>query len=95
MQTCAPTLPKTNKRVLGPWVARLRVTVYKGIRKHSATQSPAMNFDRSAVSLRLYMGYVGVMLTKLTGCRNSISKTCDIRSVAILGPQKHNLNKLG
>ena len=35
------------------------------------------------------------MLTKLTGCRTSISKTCDIRSGAIDGPQRHNLNKLG
>ena len=49
-----------NKRALGPWVAHLRMTVYKGIGKHSSTQSPAINFDRSAVSLRLYM----VMLTK-------------------------------
>ena len=32
--------------------------VYKGIGKHSSSQSPAMNFDRSAVSLRLNMGYV-------------------------------------
>ena len=32
--------------------------VYKGIGKHSSSQSPAMNFDRSAVSLRHNMGYV-------------------------------------
>ena len=50
-------LPK-NKRALGPWVAHMRMTVYKGIGKHSSTQSPAINFDRSAVSLRLYIGYV-------------------------------------
>ena len=42
----------------GPWVAHLRITVYKGIGKHSSSQGPAMNFDRSAVLLRLDMGYV-------------------------------------
>ena len=42
----------------GPWDAHLRMTVYKGIGKHSSSKSPAMNFDRSAVSLRLKMGYV-------------------------------------
>ena len=47
-----------NKRALGPWVAHLRMTVYKGIGKHSSSQSPAMNFDGSAVSLRVNMGYV-------------------------------------
>ena len=41
-----------------PWVAHLRMTVYKGIGKYSSSQSPAMNFDRSAVSIRLNMGYV-------------------------------------
>ena len=43
-----------NKTALGLWVANLKMTIYKGIGK----QSPAINFDRSAVSLRLYMGYV-------------------------------------
>ena len=47
-----------NKRVIGPCVAHLRMTVYKGIREQSSSQSPAMSFDRSAVSLRLNMGYV-------------------------------------
>ena len=28
---------------------------YKGKEKHSSSLSPGMNFDRSAVSLRLYM----------------------------------------
>ena len=32
-------------------VAHLRMTVYKGIGKHSSSQSPAMNFDRSAVTI--------------------------------------------
>ena len=49
---------KKNKRAIGPWVAHLRMTVYKGIGKHSSSQSLAMNFDRSAVSLRLNMSYV-------------------------------------
>ena len=35
------------------------------------------------------------MLTKLTGCRISTNKTCDIRDGAIFGHQRHNLNKLG
>ena len=49
----------TTRGPSGPLrVAHLRITVYKGIGKHSSSQSPAMNFDRSAVSLRLYMGYV-------------------------------------
>ena len=49
-----------NKRALGPWFAHLRMTVHMGIGKHSSSQSPAMNFDRSAISLRLKinMGYV-------------------------------------
>ena len=47
-----------NKRALGPWFAHLRMTVYKGIGRHSSSQSPVMNFDRSAVSLRRNMGYV-------------------------------------
>ena len=44
----------------GPWalVAPLRMTVFKDIGEHSFSQSPAMNYDRSAVSLRLNMGYV-------------------------------------
>ena len=45
---------RINKRALG----HLRMTVYKGVGKHSSSQSPAMNCDRSAVSLRLYMDYV-------------------------------------
>ena len=36
-----------------PWNDHLRMTVYKGIGKHSSSQSPAMNFDSSGVSLRL------------------------------------------
>ena len=28
-----------NKMALGPWVAHLRMTVFKGLRKHSSTQS--------------------------------------------------------
>ena len=47
-----------NKRALGPWVAHLRMTVYKGVGEHSSSQSPAMNFDRSAVSLRLNKAYL-------------------------------------
>ena len=47
-----------NKRALGPWVAHLRMTVYKCIGKLSSSQNPAMNFYRSAVSLILYMDYV-------------------------------------
>ena len=45
-------VPTKNKRVLGPWVAHLKITVYEGIGKHSSTLSATMNFDRSAVSLR-------------------------------------------
>ena len=44
----------TNKRALGPWVAHLRMmTVYKGKEEHSSYQSTALNYDRSAISLRL------------------------------------------
>ena len=50
-----------NKRALGHWVAHLRMTVYKGIGEHSSSQSPAMSFDRSEVSLRLNMGYVDII----------------------------------
>ena len=39
-------------------VAHLRMTVYKGKGEHTDYQSPAMNLDRSAVSIRLNMGYV-------------------------------------
>ena len=47
----------TSKRVLQPLVAHLGMTVYKGLGKHSAFQSPAMIFDRSAVLIRLNMRY--------------------------------------
>ena len=33
-----------NKRVFGPGVAHLKMTVYKGIAKHSFSHSPAMVF---------------------------------------------------
>ena len=46
-----------TKRALAPWVAHLRITVYTGKGEHSSSQSPAMNFDTSAVSLRLNIGY--------------------------------------
>ena len=53
------TVYKDVEKHVGPWVAHLRMTVYKKyIGKHSSTQSPAIHFDRSAVSLRFYMGYV-------------------------------------
>ena len=42
-----------SRRALRPWVACTRMTVYKGIWKHSSSQCPAMNFDRS-----VYMDYV-------------------------------------
>ena len=45
----------TNKGALWPLVGHLRKTVNKGKEKHSSSLSPGMNFDRSAVSLRLYM----------------------------------------
>ena len=80
------------------WVAHLRMTVYKGIGKHSSSQRPPMNFDR--------LGEFGsnlalIMLTKLTGCRIStflyisLSKHVTSRGWAIFGPHGHNLNKLG
>ena len=68
------------------------MTVYKGIGKHSSSQSPAMNLNRSAVSLRLL---TQVILTKLKGRRTSTNNTCDIRGGAIFGQQRHNLNKPG
>ena len=46
---------RSKKKALGPWVAHLRMTVYKGIGKLSSSQSPAMNFDTLIVLLRLYM----------------------------------------
>ena len=54
--------PEFQRETRGPSdpgsCTHLRMTVYKGKGKHSSSQSPAMNFDRSAVSLRLYMDYV-------------------------------------
>ena len=38
-----------------PLVTHLRITVYKGIEKHSSSQSPDMNFDRSAVLVSFTM----------------------------------------
>ena len=82
-----------NKRALGPWVAHLKMTVNKGTGKHSSFQSPAMNFDRSAVSLSLYMKkFPLVILTQLKGCRTSaflyisLRKTYEIRGEAIFWP---------
>ena len=49
---------KVNKMLLRSWVAHLTMTVYKGIGEHSSSQSPAMNYDRSAVSLRFNIGCV-------------------------------------
>ena len=85
-----------NKRSLGSYIVGClpENDCYKGIGKHSSTQSPAMNFDRSAVSLRLYMEkFLLIFLKKLTGCRTSsflntsLCKTCE--------PQGNDLNKLG
>ena len=96
-------LKKINKRALRPWAtfAHLRITAYKGIRKHSFPRSPTLNLDRSVVSLRLYMEKCPIiMLTKLAVCRTStflyksLSKTCDLGGKVIFGTQGHNLNKL-
>ena len=56
-----------NKRALGPWVAHLKMIVYKGKGKHSSSQSLAMNLDRLAVSYGLKIGYADkiVRLSKL------------------------------
>ena len=80
------------QRQEGHWalVAHLRMTVYKGIGEHSSSRSPAMNFDRLAVSLRLNMGYVDNN-NRMT----STNKTCDIRGGARFGRQRRILNKLG
>ena len=90
-----------NKKAHWPLVAHLRITVYRGIGKHGSPLSPAMNLDRSAVSLRLYLEkFHLIMLTKLKGCRTStflytrLSKIFDLRGGAIFGPKVHNLNKL-
>ena len=50
-----------------------------------------MIFYRSAVSLRLNMGYVD----KINRYRTSTNKTCDIDDGASFGRQIHNLNKVG
>ena len=63
---------------------------FKGLGEYSSSQSPAVNFDRSAVSLRLNKAYVD----KITGCRTSTNKSSDICDRAIFGCQGHNLNKL-
>ena len=52
-----PTSSGDNKRALGPWVTHLRITVYKGLGEHSSSQSPTMNFYRSAVLLSVNVGY--------------------------------------
>ena len=44
------TRANVNKREFGPWVAHLRMNIYKVI-----CTNTAMNFDGSAVSFRLYM----------------------------------------
>ena len=57
-----------------------------------------MNFDRSAVSLRINMGYVDKtnrMYRTSTLLYISSSKTCDFRGMAIFDPRRHNLNNLG
>ena len=36
---------RSKKKTLGPWVAHLRMTVYKDIGKLSSSQSQAMNID--------------------------------------------------
>ena len=41
---------KKNHKKDGPWVAHMKMTVYKGIGQHISSQSQAMNCDRSAVS---------------------------------------------
>ena len=52
------------KMALWPWVVCLKITVHKGIGTHSTSQSLAMNFDRSSVSLRLNMEKLSlIMLT--------------------------------
>ena len=69
------------------------MTVYNGIGEHSSSQSQAMNFDRSSVSLKLNMGYVD-KINKMYS-RTSTIQTSDIQGGAIFGRQQHNLNKLG
>ena len=71
----------------------MRMTVYKGTGEQSSSQSPALNFDRSAVTLRL----TWVILTKLTGCTVELQqkKTSDIRDGDIFDHLWHNLSKLG
>ena len=56
-------------RVFRPSVSHLRMTVYIGIGKHSYSQSPAMNFDRSAVLLRLKMEKFPLIMSKQEGPR--------------------------
>ena len=73
----------TNKRSLGPWVAHLRMTVYKVIRDQSSSQSQTMSFDRSVVSLRPNMGYVD----KINRIKQvTTNKTSDIWGGAIFWP---------
>ena len=66
-------------------VIHLRITAYKGIGKHSYSLSPAMNFDNSAVSLRLHgkvsFNYVD-KITKMYSTTSTflymfLSKTCN------------------
>ena len=63
-----------------------------------------MNFDRSALSLRLYMGtFPLIMLTRLTECITStflyisLCKTCDLGGGTIFGRQCYiyNIKALG
>ena len=82
------------------------MAVYKGVGKHNSSQRPAMHFDRSADSSRLYNGtFQLIMLIQLTGRRTStlfdisLPKICDLRMVcshnwAIFGPHENTLNKL-
>ena len=75
---------KQNKRALWPWVAHLRMNVYKSIGKHRSYQSPAMNFDRSAVSLIL------VMLHFIRVCTVSYDK-CNIQRLKFIFIRKVSL----
>ena len=68
------------------------MTVYKGKGEQSSSESPAINFDRSAGSLRLNMGYVD-KINRMQSFNKT--KTSEIRGEAIFGWQGHNLNKLG
>ena len=92
-QNYIPPTSSANKKQEGPGSLTWEWLFIKVLESIAPQQSLAVNFDISAVLLRLYMlKFPLIMLTKLTACRTSflyisLSKTCDLHGGArVLAP---------